>query len=475
MTETIRCDICIIGGGTAGLAVAAAASQLGVATVLVERGAMGGASLTGCIPSQALLAAAKAVAGVRRAAAFGIAAGEPVVDFAAVMRHIRETVAAIAPMSTAQRFAGLGVRVIRAAARFTGEREIIAGETLVHARRFVIATGSRPTIPAIPGLDAVAYLTPETLFGNAEPPDHLPIHLILIGDGSAALELAQAYARLGSRATVLAGGAVLPSDDPELAELLCQRLGAEGVVIRTEVAIARVEADGAATTVTLADGERVSASHLLVAAGRTPDVEGLDLARAGIALEGQGIRVDAGLRTTNRRVYAIGDVAGGPQFMHIAAYHAGIVVRRALFRQPAKTDYRALPWVTFTDPELAQCGLTETAARARFGRDITILRASFHENDRAQAERTPHGLVKIVTRRNGRILGAAILGAAAGELIQPWVLAIGEGLKVTALAGMLVPVPTLGEASKRAAFSYFVPKLLSERTRRLVGMLARLG
>jgi pyruvate/2-oxoglutarate dehydrogenase complex dihydrolipoamide dehydrogenase (E3) component len=472
VTDTIRCDICIIGAGSAGLSVAAAASQLGAATVLVERGKMGGDCLnTGCVPSKALLAAAKAAAGVRRAASFGIAAGEPVVDFAAVMRHVHETIAAIAPMDSEQRFAGLGTRVIRATARFTGPREIVAGETTIRARRFVVATGSRPAIPAIPGLDAAPYLTNETLLDNTRLPDHL----VIIGAGSVGIEMAQAHARLGSRVTILDSGAALAQDDPELAELLCQRLRAEGVTIREAVAIARVERDGAGVAVVLAGEERLTASHLLVATGRIADLDGLDLARAGVEHGKNGIRVDAGLRTTNRKIYAIGDVAGGPQFTHVAGYHAGIVVRSALFRLPAKVDYRALPWVTFTDPELAHSGLTEAAARARFGDDIAIVRASFHENDRAQAERTPHGLVKVVTRRNGNILGAAILGAAAGELIQPWVMAIGEGMKIKSLAGMIAPYPTLGEASKRAAVSYFVPKLLTDRTRRLVAFLARFG
>jgi pyruvate/2-oxoglutarate dehydrogenase complex dihydrolipoamide dehydrogenase (E3) component len=472
VTDTIRCDICIIGAGSAGLAIAAAAAQLGAATVLIERGGMGGEAVArGRIPAMALLAAAKAAAGVRRAAAFGIAAGDPVVDFAAVMRHVRDTVAAIAPTASAQRFAGLGVRVIGATARFTGPREIAAGETRIQARRFVVATGSIPAIPAIPGLEIVPYLTSETLLESVR----LPEHLVIIGAGSTGLEMAQAHRRLGSRVTLLDAGMALAQDDPELAELLCRRLRSEGVVVREQVAIDRVERAGDGVAVVLAGGEILAASHLLVAAGRSADVGDLDLARAGVDHGENGIRVDAGLRTTNRRIYAIGDVADGPHSTGVAGYHAGIVVRSALFRLPAKVDYRALPRVTFTDPELAQCGLTEAAARARYGDDIAILRASFHDNDRAQAERTEHGLVKIVTSRDGRIRGAAILGAAAGELIQPWVLAIGAGMRIKSLAGMVAPNPTLGEASKRAALSYLVPKLLTDRTRRLVAFLARFG
>jgi pyruvate/2-oxoglutarate dehydrogenase complex dihydrolipoamide dehydrogenase (E3) component len=329
-------------------------------------------------------------------------------------------------------------------------------------------------IPSIPGLDTVPYLTEETLFESTRLPDHL----VVIGAWAAGLEMAQAFARLGSRVTVLDAGTALPLDDPELVELLCRRLRADGIAIRLSTVIERVERverDGAGIAVVLAGEERLIASHLLLAGGRSAEVKDLDLAHAGVDIGADGIRVDAGLRTTNRKIYAIGAAVGAAHPADLAGYHAGIVVRRALFRQPAKVDDRALSWVTLTDPELAQAGITEATARARFGDDITILRASFHESERALAERTPHGLVKAVTRRNGRILGAAIIGAGAGELILPWVLALGEGMNVTALAGLRAPVPTLGETSKRAAVSYLLPKLLTDRTRRLVGLLSRFG
>jgi pyruvate/2-oxoglutarate dehydrogenase complex dihydrolipoamide dehydrogenase (E3) component len=475
MNETIDCDICVIGAGSAGLLVAAGASQLGVATVLLEHHKMGGDCLNfGCVPSKALLAAAKAAETCRGASRFGITVGEPEIDFAAVHRHVHEVIATIAPMDSVARYEGLGVRVIHATGRFIGPRELSAGAATIRARRFVVATGSSPAIPPIPGLAAVRYLTNETLFDLTQRPDHL----IIVGGGPIGIEMAQAHARLGSRVTVLEAARVLAKDDPELAELLRLRLISEGIDIREGVAIARVEPAGGGVAAVLAGAQgevRILGSHLLVAAGRVPNVAGLDLAAAGIAHDRHGITVDARLRTTNPRVYAIGDVAGGPQFTHVAGYHAGIVIRNALFRIPAKTDYRAMPWVTYTDPELAQVGLTEAAARERHGDDITILRSSFHENDRAQAERTASGLVKIVARKSGRILGASILGAHAGELIQPWVLAIGQKLKISAFAGMVAPYPTLAEAGKRAAGSYFIPKLFNDRTRRIVRFLTRFG
>jgi pyruvate/2-oxoglutarate dehydrogenase complex dihydrolipoamide dehydrogenase (E3) component len=240
------------------------------------------------------------------------------------------------------------------------------------------------------------------------------------------------------------------------------------------VAIAGIERTEKTLALRLASGEQIVGSHLLVATGRRPSIEALDLAAAGIASTGKGITVDARLRTTNRRAFAIGDVAGGPQFTHVALYHAGVVIRNALFRIPAKVDYRALPWVTFTDPELAQVGLTEAAARA-VEQAPRVLRWPFAENDRAQTERETRGLVKVVTSGNGRILGASILGAGAGDLILPWALAISQKLKISALANLIVPYPTRGEAGKRAAGSYYTPTLFSARTGRLVRLLARFG
>jgi pyruvate/2-oxoglutarate dehydrogenase complex dihydrolipoamide dehydrogenase (E3) component len=472
MTETLACDICVIGAGSAGLLVAAGAAQLGVATVLIERGKMGGDCLNyGCVPSKALLAAAKVAAASRDAARFGVIAGEPEIDFPAVMRHVHEVIATIAPNDSVARYEGLGATVIQGSARFTGKREIAVGERRIRARRFVVATGSRPSAPPIQGLDEIDYLTNETVFENTRRPDHL----IIIGGGPIGLEMAQAHARLGARVTVVEAARVLAKDDPELAVLLRDRLLAEGIVIHENAAIARIERNAGGIAVTLADEERVLGSQLLVAAGRWANIEELDLDKAGIAHNRQGIIVDARLRTTNRHVFAIGDVAGGPQFTHVAGYHAGIVIRNALFRLPARVDYRALPWVTYTEPELAHVGLAEAAARERHGKDIAILRSSFHDNDRAQTERATHGLVKVVTRKNGRILGASILGPQAGELIQPWVLAIGQRLKIKAMAGMIAPYPTLGEAGKRAASSFYLATLFGERSKSLVRFLTRFG
>lgn len=474
MPERLNVDICVIGGGSAGLSVAAGASQLGVSVALVEKGRMGGDCLNyGCVPSKALLAAARARHAVESSGRFGITAGPATVDMAAVHEHVHGVIAGIAPHDSVERFEGLGVKVIQAPARFLNEREVEAGDHVIAARRFVVATGSAPLVPPIPGLDEVPYLTNESIFDltRAVP------HLLVVGGGPIGLEMAQAHARLGARVTVLEMARALPKDDPELAAVVLARLRQEGIAIHEETRVTGVEngAEGP-VVITERDGEtqRFAGSDLLLAVGRKANVDGLDLETAGIAFSPRGIDVDARLRTSNRRVYAIGDVAGGLQFTHVAGYHAGIVIRNALFRLPAKADNRAIPWVTYTDPELAHVGLTEAEARAQVGA-VNVLRWPFAENDRARAERETDGFVKVVTTPKGRILGASIAGMHAGELIQPWILALAGNMKIGKLAGIVAPYPTLGEAGKRAAGSYFVPKLFSERTKKMVRFLTRFG
>jgi pyruvate/2-oxoglutarate dehydrogenase complex dihydrolipoamide dehydrogenase (E3) component len=452
--------------------VAAGAVQMGASVVLIERGAMGGDCLNvGCVPSKSLIAVAKLAHDWRRAGEMGIAFPPPTIDFAAVRDGVARVVARLAPHDSVERFEGLGVTVLRAEAKFADPRTVHAGDAVIRARRFVIAAGSSPAIPNIPGLDTVPYFTNETIFANSEPPRHL----VVIGGGAVGLELAQAHRRLGAEVTVIDAQPLLWNDDPELVALLAKRLKAEGIRLRPSAAIAAVEHDGNGVVVILKTGERIVGSHLLIATGRQPNTAALGLDAAGIEAAPRGIRVDARLRTTNRRVYAIGDIAGGPQFTHVALYHAGIVIRNALFRLPARVDYRALPWVTYCDPELAQVGMSETTARDIHGDKIRVLRWAFAENDRAQTERETAGVVKIITTAKGRILGAGILGAGAGDQITSWALAISQKLNIGAVANLIVPYPTRGEAGKRAAGSFYTPALFSQRTRRLVRLLARFG
>jgi pyruvate/2-oxoglutarate dehydrogenase complex dihydrolipoamide dehydrogenase (E3) component len=474
VSEAIRADLCVIGAGSGGLSVAAAAVQMGARVVLIEKGRMGGDCLNyGCVPSKSLIAAARAAETIRSAGPYGVASGDPRISFAAVHDHVHGVIAGIAPHDSEERFERLGVRVVRAAGRFTGPAEVEAGEVIVRSRRFVIATGSSPAVPPIEGLAGVPYLTNETIFELREAPEHL----IVIGGGPIGAELAQAHRRLGVRVTQIARSRLLPKDDGELVDVVRRRLLAEDVTMFEETAAKAVEADGAAVRVVLERaGRRLSVvgSHLLVAAGRTANVDGLGLDAAGVAFTQRGVTVDARLRTTNRRIFAVGDVTGRQQFTHVAGYHAGVVIRNALFLLPAKVDDSAVPWVTYTDPELAHVGLTEAMARERFGAAVSALRWPFAENDRARTERDTEGLIKVVLGRRGRILGASIVGAGAGDQLALWCLAVAKRMKVGAVAGLILPYPTRAEAGKRAAGEYYTPKLFSERTRMLVRLLQRL-
>ena len=474
MSETIRADLCVIGGGSGGLTVAAGAAQMGATVVLIERDRMGGDCLnTGCVPSKSLLAAADAAHVMRSSGNFGIRPVEPDVDFAAVHRHVHDVIESIAPHDSVERFEGLGVRVLLAEAHFVRADTLVADGKVIKAKRFVIATGSRPAIPPIPGLDTVPYLTNETIFDLAE----LPSHLVVIGGGPIGCELAQAYRRLGSAVTIIELDRILPKDDPELADVVRRALIREGIEIREMARPNRVERadDGITIHADLAPGtERFSASHLLVATGRRPTTESLDLEKAHVDFTPKGVTVDRRLRTTNKRIFAIGDVIGDLQFTHMAGYHGGIVVRNAVFKLRAKASKRAAPWVTYTDPELAHVGLTEQDAKAK-NLTPTVLKSSFAANDRARAERRDEGFIKVLVGQRGRILGVSIVGRHAGELILPWVLAMNENLPIRAMASVIAPYPTLSEISKAIAGSYYTPSLYSGGTRRVVRLLQKLG
>jgi pyruvate/2-oxoglutarate dehydrogenase complex dihydrolipoamide dehydrogenase (E3) component len=460
-------DIAVIGAGSGGLTVAAAAAQFGQRVVLFEKGEMGGDCLNyGCVPSKALLAAAKHAHAVRSGAAFGIAAQEPQVDFAAVMAHVRRAIAAIAPNDSQERFEKLGVKVVRAAAQFRDAQSIGADGQIYRARRMVIATGSRAALPPVPGLETVPYFTNESIFENHE----LPGHLLIIGGGPIGMEMAQAHRRLGAKVTVIEAFDPLAKDDPELTAIVLEKLKSEGIAILSRARITAVKKLPEGIAVEIEGRGPVAGSHLLVAAGRQPNIEDLNLEAASIAFTKRGVTVDQGLRTSNRKVYAVGDVAGGLQFTHVAGYHAGLVIRNALFGLPVKAN-AVIPWVTYTDPELAHVGLTEAEARKAHGDKIKVLRWPFHDNDRAQAEGHSEGLVKVATDATGKILGASIVGQQAGELIQPWVLALSRGLKIGAMVSQVLPYPTRGEANRRAAITYFSGYASNPWVRRVIGAI----
>lgn len=475
MSEIIKTDICVIGGGSGGLSVAAGASQMGADVVLVEKAKMGGDCLNyGCVPSKALLAAGHAAQAVRHAAKFGVEASLNGINHQAVHDHVKGVIASIAPFDSVERFEGLGVKVIQGAAEFSGPQEIKVDDTRIQAKRFVIATGSRVMIPPIEGLAETPFYTNENIFDLTKAPKHL----IVIGGGPIGIEMAQAHRHLGCDVSVLEMFKIMPKDDPELVEFVRDRLNNEGVALHEGVKVISTVKSASGVEVTIErDGveEKISGSHLLVAAGRRVNVAGLNLEAGGVSYSERGIKVDARLRsTTNKKVFAIGDVAGGFQFTHKAGYDAGVVIKNALFRLPSKANYDAMPWVTYTAPELAAVGLNEEAARKKHD-EIRILRWPFTENDRARAEGTTEGLIKVITTPKGLILGAAIVGPHAGELIQVWALALSQKMKIQAMASMIAPYPTLGEVSKRAAGSFFTPSLFSEKTKKIVRFLLSFG
>lgn len=475
MAKVLKPDICVIGGGSGGLTVAAAAAAFGVPVVLIEKGKMGGDCLNyGCVPSKSLIAAGKQAHRLTQGAGFGVADVEPQVDFAGVMRHVERTIATIAPNDSVERFTALGVRVLQETARFKDARTVVAGDHEIRARRFVVATGSSPMVPPIPGLDSVPYLTNETIFARPR----LPSHLVIIGAGPVGLELAQAHRRLGAQVTVIEAATALAREEPELAAVVLERLRAEGVEILERTKVMRAERHGR-TGVRLhledAEGTRtLDGSHLLVATGRRPNVAGLGLEEAGIAHDAKGIKVSDRLRTTNRRVYAIGDVAGGLQFTHVANYHAGLVIRALLFRLPARENPQLVPRATYTEPELAHIGLTEAQARERH-RGVTVLRWPYAENDRALAERRGEGFIKLVAGRGGRILGVSIAGAGAGEMMHFWSLAMARRLRLRDVAGYVAPYPTLGDIGKRAAIAYYAGAAGKPMVRGLIRFLRLFG
>ncbi|NVK45229.1 MAG: FAD-dependent oxidoreductase [Rhodobacteraceae bacterium] len=440
----LKTDICVIGAGSGGLSVAAGAVQMGARVVLIEKGEMGGDCLnTGCVPSKALLHAAGAG-----------------MSYPAAMEHVRQSIATIAPHDSQERFEGLGCKVIRSEARFTSPKTVEAGGVTIKARRFVIATGSSPRVPEIEGLASVPYLTNETLWSLSACPDHL----IILGGGAIGMEMAQAHRRLGAQVTVIEAFDALGREDPEAAEIVKAALRDEGVTLIEGTGAERVSGTDGAISVSLSDGQNVTGSHLLVATGRRAHCEDLGLQHADVDRSKTGIKVGPNLRTSNRRIYAIGDVvAGGMQFTHVAGYQAGVIVRALLFGLPAKAATHHIPHATYTSPELAQVGLTEAQARETYQDKLEIVRAEVSGNDRAIATgRAGPGFIKLMVVKS-RPVGVTIVGPDAGELIAFWSLVLSLKLKMSKIAGMVAPYPTLAELNKRAVSAYFTPRLFDSR------------
>ena len=466
--EAIKADIAIIGAGSGGLSVASGAAQLGLKVVLFEKGEMGGDCLNfGCVPSKALIAAASAAHAARNGHALGINAGAVSVDFPAVMKHVRRTIEAIAPVDSQERFEGLGVRVVREAARFADRRTIVSDSIIVTARKIVVATGSTAAVPPIPGLAETPYLTNETIFALSD----LPERLLVLGGGPIGVELGQAFRRLGSEVAIVEADKLLGREDPALATIVLDQLRTDGVELYPGAKAVRVEPGP--TLVIERDGvqTRLSGSHLLVAVGRKPTLEGLDLERGGVTYDRSGITTDRSLQSSNKRVYAVGDIAGRGQFTHLAGAHAALVVRRALFAMPINADKLVVPRVTYTEPELAAVGMSEANAIKAHGDRVRVVELAMDENDRAHTEGDTRGIAKLVTSKSGKVLGVTLVGRHAGDHIHLWTLMMSAGIKLTKLTSAIAPYPTRGEISKRLAGMWYAPALFSGKARMLVSLL----
>ncbi len=449
----VKTDICIIGAGSGGLSVAAGAAQMGAKVVLLEGHKMGGDCLNyGCVPSKALLHA-----------------GQKDMTWKAAHDHVRATIATIEPHDSVERFEGLGVRVIREYGAFINDREVQAGEHVIRARRFVIATGSSPFVPPVPGLDKVPYETNETIFELKKK----PVHLLIVGGGPIGMEMAEAHRALGCEVTVIEGMKALGKDDPEMAAVVLEKLRTDGIAIEEDAMAAEIRGKAGAIEVEAKDGRIFKGTHLLMAVGRVANTNRLALDKAGIKPTRGGIKVDAGLRTSNRRVYAIGDVAAGLQFTHVAGYHAGVIIRSMLFGLPSKAKTSHIPWVTFTSPELAQVGLSEAEAVAKHGNALEVIRFEFSGNDRAIVTGQTGGMAKAMVVK-GRPVGVSIVGPGAGELINLWALVLANRLKMSHVAAMVSPYPTMGEINKRIAGAYYFPRLFDKPlVKRIVGMVQK--
>lgn len=470
----LKADLVIIGAGSGGLSAAAGAAMLGLDVVLYEKHEMGGDCLNyGCVPSKALLSAAKAAASVREAGKYGIMAGDPQTNWDGVKAHVAGAIATIAPVDSQERFEGLGVTVIREAAKFADPKTIVSETTRTRARRIIIATGSTAFIPPIEGLDRVPYLTNETIFTLPDFPEHL----VILGGGPIGMEMAQAFTRLGAKATVIEMGRALGRSDPDHAAIAIEALREEGVTILEGHKAVRVSQEAGRIRVHAQAGDAspvIEGSHLLVAVGRRAVLNGLDLDAGNVDFSRTGVITDQGLRSrSNRRVWALGDAAGREQFTHMAGWHASVFTRRALFKQGTRASSLPVPAVTYTSPEVAQLGLTEAEARERHRLGVSTASFPFHENDRAIAEGKTLGEAKLVLRK-GKILGASIVGEGAGDIIQLVSVAMSNGLGVKDLTNFISPYPTRAEVVKRAASAHFADVVFGKGARRLVGLLQRI-
>ena len=470
----LKADLIVIGGGSGGLSAAAGAAMLGLNVVLYEKAEMGGDCLNyGCVPSKALLTTAKYAQTAREGEKYGVTTSSPVVDWEKVKAHVRKAIDTIAPIDSQERFEGLGVTVIREHAKFKNPKTIESATTEATARRIIVSTGSVAFIPPIPGLNDTPYITNETVFSLPEQPKHL----VILGGGPIGMEMAQAFQRLGSEVTVIEMGRAMARADADHAKIAVDAVREEGVTVLEGYKAVKISGTAGNISVETEsnDGAKtITGSHLLVAVGRRAVLAGLDLEAGYVDFDARGIQASDNLRSvSNPRVWALGDVAGQGQFTHLAGWHASVFTRRAFFKQNSKASDLPLPAVTYVAPEVAQVGLTETEAREKFGDSVTTSSFQFHENDRAIAEGKTLGEAKLVIRK-GKILGAAVVGDGAGDIIQIVGYGMSNKLGVQSLTNFISPYPTRAEVVKRAASAHFTPTVFGKASRTLVGLLQRI-
>ena len=457
---SIEYDLVIIGGGSGGLVVASAAAQLKAKVALIEKDRLGGDCLWyGCVPSKSLIHASRVAYEVKNASRFGIKTNFPDIDFAQANSHVQDVIAAIEPHDSPERFRGLGVEVIFGDGKFIDQKTFEVNGRQLKARNFVISTGSRPAIPPIEGIQEIGYITNEQVFSLTE----LPSSLVVIGAGPIGCELGQALARLGGEVTIISSrNQILPKEDEEAALVVEKQLESEGIKIIKSARAEKVElVDGKKQV--YVNGRKIIVEEILLSTGRSPNIESLNLEAAGVEYTKKGIKVNPKLQTSNRRIYACGDVIGGYQFTHVAGFEAAVVIQNSLFFPTKNIDYRVIPWATFTAPELARVGFSERQAREVYDNDLYILKQEFAGVDRALAEGATAGFAKIITTSKGEILGATIVGNSAGELIHEVVLAMKNNLKISALTGIHV-YPTLSEVNSKAGLLFTKQKYAQNKT-----------
>jgi pyruvate/2-oxoglutarate dehydrogenase complex dihydrolipoamide dehydrogenase (E3) component len=473
MAKTYDYDMGVIGGGAGGLTVASGAAQLGAKTLLIEKsGKLGGDCLHyGCVPSKTLIKTAKVRHAMRRAKEFGLPEVQLApVEFSAVAERIASVIAAIQKHDSPERFCSLGAEIRFGNPRFLDEHAVELDGTVVTAAKWTLATGSRAMVPDIPGLAEAGCLTNEHLFSL----EKLPKSLIVLGAGPIAIEMAQAFARLGSQVSVIQRSSqILSKEDKDMADAVMQALASEGVSFYLNAGVRRVEAKNGLKTVYFEqDGktQSVSATDILAALGRLPNIEGLGLEAAGVEASRRGVIVDERMRTSQSHIYAAGDITGEYAFTHAAGYEGGIVITNAVFRLPRRADYAFMPWCTYCEPELGGMGLNEKRAKDK-KLAYAVVTEDFADNDRARAEGAIAGRIKLLLDEKERPLGVQILGPSAGDLLGEWAAVFAGKTKMSTLAGAVHPYPTLAEINKRVAGDVFSPKIFSDKVKKGLSFL----